>query len=228
MHFDVVLSTSVLPIISGRSMTSLPELKVTVYSDYICPFCYLGHHRLQRLRDSYNLKINWCFLEIHPETSAESEPVDSLQYPAELWQKMLSNLERIAREESIPLSRLTFVTNSKDALLLSEAAKQCGRETFYALHENLFNAYFVDAKNIGSRELLREIAALSGIDEKTVGSAWTDPIYEKKLIQNFESARTHNIQSVPSFVFGDKVLTGVVAESVFRETAERQQHKNKS
>jgi len=40
-------------------MESLPELKVTVYSDYICPFCYVGYHRLLRLRDNYNLKINW-------------------------------------------------------------------------------------------------------------------------------------------------------------------------
>ena len=127
-------------------MTSLPELNVTVYSDYICPFCYVGHHRLKRLRDSYDLKINWCFLEIHPETSAESEPIDSLQYPAEQWQKMLSNLERVALEENIPLAKLSFITNSRDALLLSEAAKQCGRETFYALHESLFSAYFVDSK----------------------------------------------------------------------------------
>ena len=77
-------------------MVSLPELKVTVYSDYICPFCYVGHHRLQRLRDNYNLKINWCFLEIHPETSAQGEPIDSLEYPSEQWQLMLENLERVS------------------------------------------------------------------------------------------------------------------------------------
>ena len=72
-------------------MMTLPELKITVYSDYICPFCYVGHHRLQRLRDSYDLKINWCFLEIHPETSAKGEPIDSLDYPSEQWQQMLQS-----------------------------------------------------------------------------------------------------------------------------------------
>ena len=110
---------------------TLPELKITVYSDYICPFCYVGHHRLLRLRDSYDLKINWCFLEIHPETSKAGEPIDSLDYPSEQWQKMMDNLERIATEENIPLSTIDFITNSKDALLLSEAAKQCGRDVFY-------------------------------------------------------------------------------------------------
>ena len=200
-------------------MESLPELQVTVYSDYICPFCYLGHHRLQRLRDSYDIKINWCFLEIHPETSADGEPIDSLEYPSEQWQMMLENLERIAQEENIPLSKLNFITNSKDALLLSEAAKQCGREIFYTLHEKLFEAYFVDGKNIGDRNILKTIASSCGIDNETIEASWTDGNLNKRLMNNFNTARAHNIQSVPSFIFGERVLTGVVAEATFREAA---------
>ena len=202
-------------------MMTLPELKITVYSDYICPFCYVGHFRLQRLRDSYDLKINWCFLEIHPETAREGEPIDSLDYPSEQWQQMLANLQRIAEEEYIPLSKLSFITNSKDALLLSETAKKCGRDIFYDLHEKLFNAYFVDGENIGDKNILKKIARSCGIDEKTIDSSWTDEIIEKRLINNFSSARQHNIQSVPSFIFGERVLTGVVAESTFREAAEQ-------
>lgn len=198
---------------------TLPELKITVYSDYICPFCYVGHHRLQRLRDSYDLKINWCFLEIHPETSAKGEPIDSLDYPSEQWQQMLANLERIAKEEDIPLSRLNFITNSKDALLLSEAAKQCGRDIFYKLHEKLFSAYFVNGENIGNRDVLKKIADSCGIDKETVDSAWTDKKIPQRLLENFNAARKHDIQSVPSFVFGDRVLTGVVAEATFRDAA---------
>lgn len=197
----------------------LPELKITVYSDYICPFCYVGHHRLQRLRDSYDLKINWCFLEIHPETSAKGEPIDSLDYPSEQWQQMLANLERIAKEEDIPLSRLNFITNSKDALLLSEAAKQCGRDIFYKLHEKLFSAYFVNGENIGNRDVLKKIADSCGIDKETVDFAWTDKKIPQRLLENFNAARKHDIQSVPSFVFGDRVLTGVVAETTIRDAA---------
>lgn len=198
---------------------TLPELKITVYSDYICPFCYVGHHRLQRLRDSYDLKINWCFLEIHPETSANSEPIDSLDYPSEQWQQMMANLERVAKEENIPLSRLSFITNSKDALLLSEASKRLGHDIFYKLHEKLFNAYFVESKNIGDKDVLNSIAKSCGVDKKTIDSAWTDEKHQKRLLENFNSARRHKIQSVPSFVFGDRVLTGVVAETTFRDAA---------
>ena len=200
-------------------MVTLPELKITVYSDYICPFCYLGHFRLQRLRDNYDLKINWCFLEIHPETAKEGEAIDSLDYSSGQWQQMLANLQRIAEEENIPLSKLRFITNSKDALLLAEAAKHCGRDTFYKLHERLFSAYFVDGKNIGDRDVLKKIAASCDIDKETIDSAWTEEKHEERLLDNFNSARKHKIQSVPSFVFGDRVLTGVVAEAVFRDAA---------
>jgi len=200
---------------------TLPELKITVFSDYICPFCYVGHHRLQRLRDNYDLKINWCFLEIHPETSTAGEPIDSLDYPSQQWRQMMNNLERVAKEENIPLSKLSFITNSKDALLLSEAAKHCGRDIFYKLHEKLFSAYFVDSKNIGNKDVLGEIAESCGIDKETIAAAWTDKTYQKRLLDNFNSAREHKIQSVPSFVFGDRVLTGVVAEKTFREAAQQ-------
>lgn len=202
-----------------NSSGHLPELKITIFSDYICPFCYVGHHRLQRLRDSYDLKINWCFVEIHPETSAEGDPIDSLQYSSEQWQQMITNLERIAKEENIPLSKLSFITNSKDALLLSEATKQCGTDIFYDLHEKLFTAYFVDGENIGDREVLRKIASSCGIHNKIIESAWSDEKYPQRLLENFNAARKHNIQSVPSFVFGERVLFGVVTEQIFREAA---------
>jgi len=204
-----------------HSTPFLPELKITVFSDYICPFCYLGHHRLFRLCDSYDLKINWCFLEIHPETSANGEPIDSLDYASDQWQQMLDNLHRIANEENIPLEKLSFITNSKDALLLAEATKQCGREIFYVLHEALFHAYFVEGKNIGDRGILKEIAKASGVDEKTIEAAWTDLTYQQRLTNNFNTARKYNVQSVPSFIFGEKVLTGVVTESSFREAAKQ-------
>ena len=200
-------------------MTTLPELQVTVYSDYICPFCYLGSHRLLRLHDSYDLKINWCFLETHPETSAKGDAIESLQYSSEQWQLMINNLERIAKEENIPLSKINFIPNSKDALLLSEAAKECGREIFYALHEKLFKAYFVEARNIGNKSILKDIARSCGISDDIIDAAWTDVRHKTRLLNNFHTARTHDIQSVPSFVFGEKVLAGVVSESAFREAA---------
>jgi predicted DsbA family dithiol-disulfide isomerase len=198
---------------------NLPELKVTVFSDYICPFCYVGHHRLMRLRDHYDLKINWCFIEIHPETSAEGEPVTSLNYPSEQWSRLMQNLEAVAREEDIAMAEHMFTTNSKDALLLSEAAKTQGREKFYDLHEKLFNAFFVDGRNIGDRDILRDLAHDCGIEGNIIESAWTEKKYQQRILTNYHEARRHEIQAVPTFIFGQRKLTGVVTEEVMRSAA---------
>lgn len=200
-------------------MKNVAELRVTVFSDYICPFCYVGHHRLMRLRDTYDLKINWCFIEIHPETSAEGEPVSSLDYPSKQWNQLMQNLEVVAREESIPIAGHTFTTNSRDALLLAEAAKESGREKFYDLHEKLFTAFFVARKNIGDRDILREIADSSGIPTDAVESAWQDEKYQQRIMSNYRKARIFDIQAVPSFIFGERKLTGVVSEDVMRSAA---------
>lgn len=198
---------------------NLPVLQVTVFSDYICPFCYVGHHRLMRLRDEYDLQINWCFLEIHPETSAEGEPVTSLEYPSEQWNQLVQNLKAVASEEGIAMAEHTFTTNSKDALLLSEASKEQGREKFYTLHEKLFTAFFVDSKNIGDRTVLRTLASDSDIDDAVVESAWQDSKFEQRLQSNYHQARKHQVQAVPSFIFGERKLTGVVPEHVMRSAA---------
>ena len=198
---------------------NLPELRLTVFSDYICPFCYVGHHRLMRLRDEYDLKINWCFIEIHPETSPEGEPVTSLEYPSEQWNQLMQNLEAVAKEEGIAMAEHTFTTNSKDALLLSEAAKEQGREKFYDLHEKLFAAFFVDGRNIGDRNILRELASDSGIDNAAIESAWQGEKYQQRILSSYHAARQHEIQAVPSFIFGERKLTGVVTEDVMRSAA---------
>ncbi len=199
---------------------SLPELKVTVFSDYICPFCFVGHHRLMRLRDSYDLKINWCFLEIHPETPAEGEAIDALEYPSETWRTMMQGLQQVAKEEGLVLPAIQFITNSRNALLLSEAAKQAGKTAFYQLHQALFRAYFIEQKNISERTLLATLAKENGVSNEIIETAWHDSSIEKRLQHNYHTARQYNIESVPAFVFGKQVLTGVVSEKAFRQSAE--------
>lgn len=200
-------------------MSDRMELKLTVFTDYICPFCYVGHHRLMRLRDDYELLVNWSFLEIHPENDAAGEPVSSMDYSSEHWEQLMRNLRQVAQEEQIPINGPEFTTNSRDALLLAEAAKSLGRETFYRLHEALFEAYFVNEVNIGDRQRLLDIAESCGIDESFAQQAWINRNNQHRLAQNFNAARRYEIQSVPSFVFGDTVLTGVVSEAVMREAA---------
>jgi predicted DsbA family dithiol-disulfide isomerase len=203
-----------------------PELKVSVISDYICPFCFIGHRRLQRLRDSYDLKINWCLVEIHPETPADGRPVSSLNYSEEYWNSLMANLDRLAEEEGITLAEHRITTNSRQALLLAEASKALGAEHFYPLHERLFEAYFVDGLNIGDEQVLRNLAEECHIPEPVQEQAWSDPATHgpadkvpQALLPYLQYAGAISARSVPTFVFGKEMLTGVVEQELFEEVA---------
>ena len=194
-----------------------PRLKVTVFSDYICPFCYVGDARLDKLRERYELDVDWCFFEIHPDNPAEGKPVEELGYPPERWKQMMANLEQMARDDGLPLAPRTFTTNSHSALLLAEAVRSLAPEAFERLHKRLFEAYFAETRNIGDRDVLREIAQECGIATEVVDQAWSDPVYEQRLRDQFWRAAQIGVQGVPAFLFGRYIVSGAVpAETLFR------------
>lgn len=201
------------------SDTAKPELHVTVFSDYICPFCYIGHVRLARLRDEYDLKVNWSMVEIHPETPAQGRPVDELGYPPEQWNAMMGELGTMAQSEAIVIRPHTFTTNSHQALLLAEAAKEQGGAVFYALHHRLFTAYFGDGLNIGDTDVLRQLAAESGVTPDTVERAWTDPQYPTRLRHNLKAAQELEVTGTPTFFIGTRKLTGALSVETLRHAA---------
>ena len=209
-------------------MTDEPELRVSVLSDYVCPFCFIGHHRLQRLREDYDLKINWCLVEIHPETPASGNLVSALNYTPEHWQLLIDSLRLLAREEQLQLAEITRVSNSRRALLLAEACKSLGAERFYPLHNRLFEAHFVDAADIGDPQLLRDIARQCNIPDALVEQAWADPLVDGPADQvpaalqpYLEFAASIQARSVPTYVFGKELLTGVVDIDTLRQAAAR-------
>jgi len=197
-----------------------PELLATVFMDYICPFCYVGDVRLDRLREDYDLKINWCFLEIHPETPAEGMDSSRLGYSDPKWQQMMDNLSRLAQEEAICFRPQTFTTNSRKALLLAEAAKQDGADVFYALHRRLFEAYFTDGQNIADAVVLEQLARESGVSDTVLARAWSDEKHAKRLGDYLAAARELNVTATPTIFFsGQQRIDGALPLAVFKRLA---------
>jgi predicted DsbA family dithiol-disulfide isomerase len=193
-----------------------PRLSVTVFSDYICPFCYVGDARLDKLRGGYDLDIDWCFFEIHPDNPAEGKPVAELGYPPEQWQRMMANLEQMAADDGLALAPRTFTTNSHDALLLAQATRYLAPQAFDCLHKRLFEAYFAETKNIGSRDVLRTIAIECEIPVEVVDQAWNDPVFEQQLRDQSWRAAQVGVQGVPAFLFGRYLVAGAVpADTLF-------------
>jgi predicted DsbA family dithiol-disulfide isomerase len=200
--------------------TNKPVLLATVFSDYICPFCYIGDLRMDRLREHYDLKINWCMIEIHPETPVEGKPVTALGYSNERWQQMMDNLSGLAAEEGISLCEHDFTANSHKALLLAEAAKVAGHDIFYALHRRLFTAFFEDGLNIGATTVLTGLAVDCGVPEELIRNAWSDPQYEQKLQEYLAAAGKYDVRATPTVFFSEQHrLDGALPYARFLEAA---------
>lgn len=187
-----------------------PELKVTVFSDYICPFCYVGDVRLGRLREHFDLKTSWCFLEIHPQTSPHGEALDSLEYPAEKWKMMMAGLEKIAAEEGLTFEGYKFTTNSRAALQLAEAVKHIDAEAFYRLHNSLFSEFFTNGENIGDQECLHRLALEAGLSIAQIDHARKDKAAAARIAQYRQAAVELKVQATPTFFIGEARLGGVV------------------
>ena len=215
-------------------MNKKPQLNISILSDYICPFCYIANLRLSSLREVYDLKINWCFIEIHPETPSLGHSIKLLNYSDDTWNTMMKELLNLAQQENITLSDQTITTNSRKALLLSEACKALGADVFYPLHEQIFHAYFIDGLNIGDETVLRDIAHQNNIPENLINEAWSDPYAQ--LTPDDEQASSDNAQtsadsvpasllpylqyagylkasSVPTLIAGEQVHGGVLSRS---------------
>ncbi len=163
-----------------------------------------------RLGERCELRVNWCGLEVHPETPAAGMPVAELGYAPERWDRLMADLAHLAQEERLELQAPGFTTNSRRALLLAEAGKQAGRDRFYAVHEGLFDAYFCRGRNIGDEGELRRIAAEAGLAQELVDRAWTSEALSDRLAFNLRSARALGISGTPACVFGRRLLVGAL------------------
>jgi len=201
-------------------MLEKPQLRLTLFTDYICPFCYIGDLRLQRLKKDFDVLINFRFIEIHPDTPQQGATVDSLDYSYEQWQGMMDGLVEMAEEEGIALAPVKLLANSHRALLLAEAVKKEGREIFYKFNQALYEQYFLQGKNIGDDEVLRNIAQVSGVSDEVIDAAWIDPEYEKTLQMNMGMAVKAGVTGTPTFFIGQQRLTGAVSTSKLRQAAE--------
>jgi len=194
-----------------------PEVRLHVFSDYTCPFCYIGHERLLKLKQEFELDINWCHIELHPRLPECAQGQDLCRCNSERWQSLSHHVQRLRRQDRLEFSLPTKPAQSRGALLLSEQAWAVSREIFEALQQRIFSAYFHDNADIGDETLLRRLARASGLNEAQIEQAWASHVYADRLHQHLYLARQLGVHSAPTYVVGDQVLAGVQPLSVLRE-----------
>jgi len=214
-------------------MPTPDKIQVEIWSDVMCPFCYIGKRQFEAALDGFDgkdrVEVTWRSYQLDPKLKAT--PGQSLfQYLAE--RKGMTVDQSRQMHERVTQSAATVgleyhfdravVNNSHAAHRLIQLAKSQGKGD--ALEEALFQAYFTDGRDIGDPLVLEALAEAAGINPAQAAEAFEDPTGEWGRKVDDEASEAHALGStgVPFFVFQRQyAVTGAQGESTFRKVLEK-------
>ena len=187
-----------------------------IFSDPICPWCYIGKARLGRAleaRPDHPFRIEWQPYMLNPEMPAEG--MDRRAYleakfggrdgAVAAYLPVADEAEKSGLTLNLDAIRRT--PNTLDAHRLIHWAGIEGRQT--AVVSALFQAYFVDGRDIGDRQVLAEIAADCGMDGHMVARLLASDADDGDIRARDADARERGVRAVPTFLIaGRHVVPG--------------------
>jgi predicted DsbA family dithiol-disulfide isomerase len=206
-------------------------MKVQIWSDVMCPFCYIGKRRfenaLQQFEHQDDIEIEWKSFQLNPDLQTEPT-LNITQYLADIkgWtldhaQQLNNQVTEMAAEVGLTYDfDKAVVANSFDAHRFAHLAKQHGLGD--EAEETLFKAYFTEGKNIADHATLTELGTAIGLDKTETEQTLATNKYAVNVQQDIAQAQQLGIRGVPFFVMDNKYgVSGAQAVPVFLETLEK-------
>ncbi len=201
-------------------------MKITVFSDYICPFCYIGLETLRKVRSEVPpFTLEWKGFQIHPEYPATGVPMERrmAQYGKERYEALWRKIQALAADIDLDMRRPPLLTNSLPALEATEYAKEHGKDSEF--WRAVYRAYFHEGKNIGDIDIVLTIATAVGLDGQKLREHLQAGTYLPRMRSFQQEAQTLGVSGVPTFIVGPAQIVGAqtpdVFVSVLRRVAER-------
>lgn len=212
-------------------MTSMPKMTVEIWSDVMCPFCYIGKRQyetaLKKFADSDRVEVVWKSFQLDPsapDTATESHLdylVQRKGMSVETVKQMMANVTQYARQVGLEYNLdNSLIVNSFKAHQLIQFAKTKGLGD--EMEERLFRAFFIDGKNMADLATLTQLGKEIGLDEAELQAAFTDDKYAYSVRQDIQEAQQIGVTGVPFFVFNRKyAVSGAQPSEVFLQTLEK-------
>jgi predicted DsbA family dithiol-disulfide isomerase len=196
-------------------------LHVTVWSDYICPFCHIGRDRAEWFRREAGAEVEWLPYDLHPEYPPEGIPREELarRYPP----GFLDMPRRLAEEAGLPYApHPERIPNSRRALELTEWARAHAPEHHERLHGRIMDAYWSEGRDIGDAAVLAELLRDLGLDADAALEAVASGAHAAAVDASTRMAQRAGISAVPAFVLDGRLLvSGAVPHEVLAKAVEQ-------
>ncbi len=164
------------------------------------------------------MEVEWKAFQIRPGVPLEGMP--RVLKPGER-NELSPGARQLSEEIGLKMKRPTFIACSRPALESAEYAKEQGK--FDEFHLAVFKAYWEDNRNIGLRDVLRDIAGSCGLDADELERCLDERIYADRIdVQNLE-ARELGINGVPAYVIRGRIIEGAQPYEVFQHAVSLEQ-----
>lgn len=213
---------------AATSPGNAEKIGIEVWSDVVCPFCWIGKAHLEqaldRLRMRDEVEVVFRSFELNPGET-RSEPVHehlARKYggPARARQ-MSQNVARMGQAAGLAMDFDRAVVGSTfDAHRLAHLAREKGRGN--EVMEALMKAYFSEGMDVADHEALRRVAVEAGLDGSDVDRVLASDAYADAVRADVAQARAYNVGGVPFFVLaGRYAVSGAQPVELFVEALAR-------
>lgn len=202
-------------------------MKIDIWADTICPYCYIGKRNLsmalRELELDREVEIVYHSFELNPKAKSEGK-TDTIKYLTDKYsisdeqaQKMVDRIIRMGKATGLDLSFDSIIhTNTFDAHRLIYFSKKHNKEL--EMVEALFKANFIDFLNVGDIEVLGDIAKEVGLNREEVINMLKTDVFFSEVNNDKHRAAELGINSVPYYVINDKYsISGAQPAKVFME-----------
>ena len=227
----VLLLTTLLGSRSEAQNTKEEKMKVEVWSDVVCPFCYIGKthfdEALEQFAEKENIEFVWKSFQLNPDLKTNLDQTlyehlsESKGISIEQAEGMGIHAALMGKAAGIELNfDKSVVANSFNAHRLIHFAKANGKQQ--EMKSRLFKAYFTEGKNIDDNETLIALAEEIGLDAEKAKAVLENDKYAGDVNDDINESQQLGVRGVPFFVFDRKyAISGAQPAEAFLETLQK-------
>ncbi|AMC99441.1 DSBA-like thioredoxin domain protein [Halomonas chromatireducens] len=205
---------------------TMPHVDITVISDAICPWCFIGKRHLDlalaELPEEFSVSVAWHPFELNPDMPAEGLPRrDYRTAKFGSWERsraLDAQVEAAAEQAGITIhhERMTRTPNTFDAHRLIWLAGEHGVQS--AVVGALFRCYFIEGEDIGDSAVLANAARAGGLADIDIPAFLASDQGRAEVKAGLDEARRLGVSGVPTFIFnGTTGLSGAQPPEALRQ-----------
>lgn len=206
-------------------------MKIEIWSDVVCPFCYIGKRKMEKALANFpnkdSIEIEWKSFQLNPDQKTDTS-VNTLEHLANSkgWsmdqtREITANVVEMAKAEGLDFDfEKAVVANTRNAHRLIHLAKESDKGN--EMKERLLSAYFSDGRNVDDYSTLIELGKEIGLEEDKIREMLESGEFDQAVDQDIYESRQIGVKGVPFFVLDRKYgISGAQPDEVFTQNLEK-------